>query len=530
MPNAKHCLIIPCSDKKSSEAMPAYELYQGVLMGIVNTFDIKEVFAKFNIFFLSAKLGLIKAQDIVEPYNQRMPSNTAGQQEFAIHHQKSAQALLSLFAGPEVKLFTVLSKDYQNAFDSMSLNVLNKFMMVYQSRNARGIGDHRSRLKKIITSVLSQPAKPILFRSGCANRTEFCGYLSANEAIGTSLAYIDSKSVLNHIIDTIKNKTPIFLDNGLITATRKGYSLSEPDVFKRYIEIIKSIRNTKSLSIVVPDNPFCQDSALSTIKTFKKEIKWLASRCQVIIVFHKPIQRSVREQAQLVYKTLGTTAFTAGIPCRNSKGNEWRLPLGDIESLFMVKRKDETPLITQAHFLALSEKTLGKAYAERLSLCSMYGVKLQADACRTTALFGGDDSSRKGSVLAREVKKDIVKANTINSTLFKEYDSEKEIDSSSLWDEINYLPAQKKADLWNECYPTCRIDDESDEDIEEVFDNLTCAYFHEFTNKVKYALYAIFSMPEHEPTAFEKRTEAIARCFMPQENTPRTPVQQVIGF
>lgn len=530
MPNLKHCLIIPCSDKKLSHTGPAYKLYQGVLMGIVNTFDLDTVFKKFKIFFLSAKFGLIEAHDIIEPYNERMPSTSTGQQEFALFHQKSARAILNRYANSQVKLFTVLSKDYQSAFDSMNLSVLNKFMMVYQSRNARGIGDHRSRLKKIISSTLSNPSKPTLFRSGCANLSEFTGFRCAGEAIGTSLAYIDSKGVLSNVIDAIKSKTPLFLDNGLITAITKGVSLSDKDVFKCYIALVKSIRGSQSLSIVVPDNPFCQDSALTTIKTFKKEIKWLATQCNVIIPFHKPVQRSVKEQAVLVTGVLGATNFTVGIPCRNAKGSEWRLSLTDIESLFILKRKDGSPLLKRAHFLALSEKTIGKTYAERLSLCAMYNVDFQADACRTTALFGADNSSRKGSVIAREVEKDFIKVNTINSTLFKEYDSEKEIDSANLWDEINTLSPQQKANLWNECYPFCKIEEANDDDLNEVFNNLTDVYFHDFTNQVKHVLYTVFSMPEHTPSAFEKRTEAIIRCFMSDDNESRLPVQQVIGF
>jgi hypothetical protein len=43
-----------------------------------------------------------------------------------------------------------------------------------------------------------------------------------------------------------------------------------------------------------------------------------------------------------------------------------------------------------------------------------------------------------------------------------------------LFDEINYLTAQQKAALWNECYPGMLSIDisDNDEDIEQVFENL----------------------------------------------------------
>jgi hypothetical protein len=526
----KDCLIIPCSDKKALKPLPAYQLYQGALMGVVNQFDINDVFKSFDVFFLSAKLGLISATAVIAPYNERMPCRLTDQKRFALEHKKNAQSLLKNLANKDSALYTVLSKDYQSVFDLMSLTSLAKFKMVYHSVNARGIGDHRSRLKRIIASKVNAPIDPVLFRSGCANLTEFHGLTASNQAIGTSLAYMSSKALFAHVIDTIKNKTNIFLDNGMISAISKGYELSEKDVFKQYMDIATGIRGTKTLAIVVPDCPFSQDKCIETVKSFKKEIKYLATKCQVIIPFHKETQRSVKEQCTLIAEILGATKFTVGIPCRKVKDNDWRLPLTDIESLFMLKDINGNQLIKKAHFLALSEKTVGTTYHERLSLAAMYNVEFSADACRTPALFGSEFSERQGSVIAREVKEEVTKYNTINSNFFKGYDSESEIDSSNLWDEIRYFTAQEKASLWNECYPHISIDDEDDDsDIEEVFDNLSNNYFHDFVTKAKTVLFAQFSMPEHEPSAFEKRTESIARCFS-QDDSYRTPVQHVIGF
>jgi hypothetical protein len=79
--------------------------------------------------------------------------------------------------------------------------------------------------------------------------------------------------------------------------------------------LVKSIRGTKSLTITIPDNPFDQDLALELIKTFKQEIRFLAKRCRVMIVFHKPLKHSVTEQAIKVMEILGKVDLTLRIPC-----------------------------------------------------------------------------------------------------------------------------------------------------------------------------------------------------------------------
>ena len=70
--NGKRVLIIPCSDK----ALPAYQLYQGALMSIINSCDVESVLCRFNLFFLSGQYGLVEAHTVIEPYNQKMPSQT----------------------------------------------------------------------------------------------------------------------------------------------------------------------------------------------------------------------------------------------------------------------------------------------------------------------------------------------------------------------------------------------------------------------------------------------------------------------
>jgi len=150
----KSCLIIPCSAKKNNFKGPAYKVYAGALMNIMNTFDLPSVFSHFEVFFLSAKLGLIHSSEVIEPYELRMSSKEKDIIKFANCHRDNAQALLGQYTQNTNTLYTVLSKDYQKAFDEMGLCVEGQFKQVEHFRTARGIGDHRSKLKKIITHHL----------------------------------------------------------------------------------------------------------------------------------------------------------------------------------------------------------------------------------------------------------------------------------------------------------------------------------------------------------------------------------------
>ncbi|GAA5138468.1 hypothetical protein GCM10025767_20910 [Thalassotalea piscium] len=500
-------------------------------MDVVNQYSIEEVFKHFNLFFLSAKYGLVYAKEVISPYDLKLSTDPNIRRTYVASHRLNVQKVLSSVSGPKVELYTVLFKNYQQVFDDMDLSALKKFKCVYHSKGAAGIGVHRSRLKKILHVKINSAIPPIHYRSGCSNIVEFIGYRAANQAIGASLAYINKKGVLQNILDVMKSQTPLFLDNGMITAHTKGYELSISTVVKQYKELVSGYRGVKNLSIVIPDDPTSQLATINTLRLFKDDIKYLGRKCHIIIPFHKPLTYSVIDQARRVIEVLGSTPFTIGIPCRNKGSNNWRLSITDIEQLFSFKRPNGKPLSTRVHFLALSEVSRGNIYAERLALAQMYEMAFYADCTRTTALFGSNDSHREGSVIARQVHKEVTKENTMKSLEFIEYDGESEIDTSTLWDLIQGMTSLEKAQLWNKCYPTMPIDREGDDEIEEVFENLTSCYFHYFISEAKHVLYQLFTMPNHEPSHLLKRSEAITRYFTnKQPDQMRVPVQQVIGF
>jgi hypothetical protein len=71
----KHCLIIPCSGAKTQYEATAFNLYNGVLMDVIRTFDLSFVLKHFDIFFISAKHGLIHSDMVIKPYDKEMLSD-----------------------------------------------------------------------------------------------------------------------------------------------------------------------------------------------------------------------------------------------------------------------------------------------------------------------------------------------------------------------------------------------------------------------------------------------------------------------
>ncbi len=137
----------------------------------------------------------------------------------------------------------------------------------------------------------------------------------------------------------------------------------------QYTNLVSSIADASSLSIVIPDCPHSQDESLKVIRTYKNSIKWLAKSCNVIIVFHKGSDWTPLDHLRKVTKELGEDInFTVGIPCRTTSQHDWRLPAADIEKLFNYKVSVGNYFVKKAHYLALSEFTRGQHHIDCMNL------------------------------------------------------------------------------------------------------------------------------------------------------------------
>lgn len=530
----KDCLILPCSNKKGLGTQKAYDLYQGALNSIAKSFEHDALFAQFNVFFLSAKFGLICANDLIATYDIKMSDTEASQQAFAAAHKTKANALLKQYANKDSRLYMVLYNNYQAAFDMMNLSAVKDFKTAYKSVGARGVGVHRGRLKKIIESNLNAPTPHTLFRSGCSNVNEFNGFLTANQRIGTSLAYLNKKHVLSYITNELRAKHDIFVDNGLITAVNKKIDINESDIFNQYKNIINSVRSAQSLLAVIPDNPFCEEGALAIVKRNKADIRHLAKRCQLILPIHNTSNITVVEQAKRLMSVIGKVPITLGVPCLNKGENKWRMSTQNIEALFALKHPDGAPVFTRVHFLGLSEVSKGGVYQERLTLAQMYGVEFSCDASRITALFGNQaQCKRAGNKQIRDIEQEQAKKTIHNQYApdLSTYSAEDEFDEPMLIDEVNNLEAHEKIALWNSCYPACKLDYDP-EDIDsslECFESCFEAYFTNFISKVKHQFKELFKQSFTKLSGSQLREEAITQLFLKCADQ-RGQVQQVMPF
>jgi hypothetical protein len=535
----KSVLIIPCSNKKSNKTTTAHQLYRGSLNEIIKSYDPVDFRAKFELYYLSSEHGLIHSDTVISPYNTKMGKDISPT-EFAIKFKRETTKKLNDIATKDTELYMVLFKKYQTAFDLMKITSLKKFKMVYRSLNVAGIGVYRGRLNKIIKAKLKVQFPPTLMRSGCCNESEFLALLKSNEAIGTSLAYLSSGKAMGYTIDAIKNKKTIFIDNGMITAATRSQVLDIPLVFEQYISLLKSIKGTQTVSIVIPDNPFSALAALNVIAQYNKEIKWLANKCNVIIPIHKSIDISPLDQVHQVISILGEKTarrITLGIPCRSIPNFDWRLPIADVESLLNIKDSNNDLLFTKVHFLALSEATRGTVYQERVALCQMYNVNMSADACRIPALFGAINSKRKGSVLAREVKESMTIYNEELSEYLNNYGHEDEVDNPYVFEYINGLSPIAKVELWNKGFPNVKIEyDENDiDEVVEIFERLTDAYSHDaidaFIKVLKHILFEDeFTIRKIEPSGNTVREQTIYELFRNKNSCYNDPVQQIMSL
>ncbi|MEZ9699041.1 DUF6884 domain-containing protein [Vibrio sp. 10N.261.46.E12] len=548
----KPVLIIGCSNSKLQGVHRAIDLYQGDIYKVLRA-NVDDIQQHFDVFILSALHGLVPADKELKDYNLQMCSRKKASEitEFANKHKRKAFKLIRDVASSDRKLYIALTKDYLASLDEMfksdaGQKIMKTFECVYVSRNHEGNLQLKSRLKKIITMVAKGADNPVtLFRSGIANHDEMIGYSLSGSALGASLAYVsDIKKpyLFSYIQQALANGTSCFLDNGIITSFRRGEFVSTDEVFARYTSIVKMLKRdeVKHLSIVIPDNPFDTVASINVVRKHKAQIKWLAKRCNVILPVHRAVD--IRSHAHSLMKELNYIPnICLGVPCKATikNGDEEipvRLEMPEIEKLLEQKNPNKAALFSKVHFLALSEKTRGKLYSERTTLANMYGVLCTADACRSAAVMGNEDeSARCGSVMLRQIHEEVTQENTFKSPWFTKYDNETELDtpllhetaSSYIEDDVNGF-----VDSWNNAMSyDWELDIrgmEEDEAKEYCLDMLIA--FPQILSDVlitclKQIYWRVFSMKDHEPESFDKRTETFARLFTVDQ---RQPVQTVL--
>lgn len=547
----KPVLIIGCSDAKADSALPAFDLYQGTMYKLIRA-NLPNIHDHFDVLILSAKHGLISSQQVIEPYDQRMVkrTNVTAISQFVTDHQQAAYKLLRQHADKGRNLHIVLSNDYLSAFDKLCdaqrfQKLLRTFNATYTSRKHSGIGILRGRLKKILVAVAGAPSEPTLFRSGLANQDEFIGYSQANAALGASLAYVsDIKQphLFDYMIQSMTAGSRAFLDNGMITEIGRGKFVSTNEVFTRYKQIVSSMHRSVSekLAIVIPDNPFDTAESIEIVRRHKTDIKWLASRADVILPVHRA--QDISAHATAMMKELNfINGIRLGVPCKKSIKTDSgsipvRLELTDIEALLELKNPKGASMFTGVHYLALSEVSRGKLYQEREVLAHIHGFDMTCDACRTAAVMGNEQkSNRIGAVTLRQVHQEQTVSNTVNSREFQKHNLHEEYDEPVIFqtameaidNDVVAFVAQ-----WNKFMDPVwelDIDGMDEESAKEYCSELICSFPRDIEDqlleKLKLANWELFYGEEHEPTSLDKRAETFSRLF---SNGERIAVQTTL--
>ncbi|MBW8191341.1 hypothetical protein K0504_09855 [Neiella marina] len=150
----KATLILPCSDKKAAERHLAYYLYQGKgYLQLVKQWPITQIEGAFNLLFLSAEHGLIRHNQLLEPYDQKM---TAAQQDKLLccpSLQNKAKRILRE-CEPASPLYIALPKLYQKVFQLLAGKTFERFDSVVCVSG--GIGSQRGQLSTWLRQEVSR--------------------------------------------------------------------------------------------------------------------------------------------------------------------------------------------------------------------------------------------------------------------------------------------------------------------------------------------------------------------------------------
>ena len=142
---SRHLLILPCSKrKKKVENISALELYDGPFYRILKNYN----YHKIDIIIISAKYGLIKSNESISYYDQRMTKERA--KDIAGETRSRLEVVLS--NNKYKSIFINLGKTYMLALDD-SQDMLERYNAYY----VRGrIGERLHQLKSWLCLIGSE--------------------------------------------------------------------------------------------------------------------------------------------------------------------------------------------------------------------------------------------------------------------------------------------------------------------------------------------------------------------------------------
>lgn len=442
-------LLVNCSGAKiDGSCLAAIDLYDSAIFRSIRS-HIERLrnspAVKLNVLILSAKYGIVAADDLIDNYDLQMADQDVDSLVSSTHRQSFDQ-LRDL----DGELYVMLSRQYMVAWDKyltcFPKSALKRFDSVYESRNHCGIGQLKGRISKVLKRADSQ-FRPLPYRSGVSNDGEL-GYLAAGQSIGISLANVNTTklSFLRRVLNGIESNsgTRLFIDNGLIKLLNSGQDqgIDERWVFDEYKAIAEMVSKNarQQICCVIPDSIDSYAEAQRIVAMHRQLIIDLMDMgIEMILPIHKPSDNeniSIEEHAHDCALMLNNhVKLVLGVPCLKKPASktrpsiDLRLPSEFIERLFQLKSGDH-PLFARVHYLGLSEVSYSHKHI-RFSLARMYGLECTMDANRTPALFGVGSVGQVKAVELDEKYRDMQRkvapvADVMRSDVFLSHDYELE--------------------------------------------------------------------------------------------------------
>lgn len=157
----KPVLVLPCSANKAKvTAAPACELYTGAYMSIMNKWSWAKITGAFNVFFLSAKYGLVKHDEVLDNYEQKLDLSRLN--EFSCDNSLKHRAKELLRAtSRQAEAFIMLPKMYAKGLDLLCGDELKLRAHKETFKPGSGIGSQRGQINELLLRQLGQPLSRI---------------------------------------------------------------------------------------------------------------------------------------------------------------------------------------------------------------------------------------------------------------------------------------------------------------------------------------------------------------------------------
>ncbi|WP_318515724.1 hypothetical protein [Photobacterium leiognathi] len=402
----KQLLIMSSVEHQSHFPEPIIRLFSTPEFDLID--DVIDLHQRFDVFVLcNGQLLNATSQKLISPFEYNLVLNKQ-----LILAQNEIEQLTK--SGRYEKAYIYIDSENDEDVEHLGLTLVNNVKQLKQIVKKPSIA-HSFNFNDLN-----------IYRSGISGLTDLKGMVRANQRIGASLAYVnsDNPKLLNAFLSLLENER-CFLDNGIVTyngkaAKKKGNIPTPKEIFLQYKAIIDKLspQEAKNLQIVIVDDIVDQQAAENILRENKELILYLIERTDVMLPIHKCHiykNKSLLEHARTMLEILDfPQGLRLAVPTKKrlstGLGDVFpRLEVSEINDLLAIQHQGVN-FFRKVHFLALTECSDNDKYEfplfMRLLACADSNViDVSLDGQRLSALFGGKNSKRKGTLIQDIIRK-----------------------------------------------------------------------------------------------------------------------------